>query len=103
MPTFEARPLASVQPRRADRAAVRQTTSSHTILGLRAIARHPILLILAYAAQGDVKRATAAAEQHRLGDFRLAECYQDGDLGPLLRRESFREFRKKFPEPKGAE
>src|SRR5437764_14379556 len=47
MPTFEARPLASVQPRRADRAAVRQTTSSHTILGSRATARHPILLLLA--------------------------------------------------------
>ena len=47
MPTFEARPLASVQPRRANRAAVRQPSSSHTILGLRAIARYQILLILA--------------------------------------------------------
>ncbi|MBI1918539.1 MAG: tetratricopeptide repeat protein [Planctomycetes bacterium] len=64
---------------------------------------NPVLLVLAYAAQGDVKRATATAEQYRLDVFRLAECYRDVDLGPLLRRTSFREFRKKFPEPKETE
>jgi tetratricopeptide (TPR) repeat protein len=62
---------------------------------------NPVLLVLAYAAQGDVKRAMAAAERLGPYPFRLAACYRDDDLGPLLRRDSFQEFRKKFPEPAG--
>ena len=33
----------------------------------------------------------------------LRTCYQDPDLGPLLRGEAFREFREKYPEPKDEE
>jgi hypothetical protein len=64
---------------------------------------NPVLLVLAYAAQGDLKRAIAGAERLRGHAYRLTEFYRDTDLGPLLRRASFQEFRTKFPEPKEKE
>jgi tetratricopeptide (TPR) repeat protein len=56
-------------------------------------------LVLARAAKGDVQGAIRAAEKirHRGGRQR---CYQDEDLGPLLRGPAFAPFRERFPEAK---
>jgi hypothetical protein len=58
------------------------------------------LLVLAHAASGDVKQTLATLEKIRPESFFLSGCYQDEDLGPILRSEPFREVREKFPEPK---
>jgi hypothetical protein len=59
-----------------------------------------VLLVLAHAAHGDVKQALAAVEKFPPRSYWLRSCYQDTDLGPLLRNERFKEFRDRFPEPK---
>lgn len=59
-----------------------------------------LTLILAHAAQGDVKQTIAAMEAHRVQPYFIAECYRDADLGPLLRGAGFAAFRERFPEPK---
>jgi predicted Zn-dependent protease len=58
-----------------------------------------LLLVLAYAAAGDAKQTIAALEKKRPQPWFLSSCYKDPDLGPILRSESFKEFREKFPEP----
>lgn len=60
----------------------------------------PLLLVLAHAAAGDVKRAVAAAEKARPETFLADDFYRDPELGPILRGEPFRPFRERFPEPK---
>jgi predicted Zn-dependent protease len=62
-----------------------------------------VLQVLALAAAGDVKKTTAVVEKMRPKPYFLRSCYQDADLGPLLRGEPFRDFREKFPEPKDEE
>ncbi len=59
-----------------------------------------VLLILACAAHGDLKRTLAEMEKLPPQEDFLRACYQDADLGPILRRDAFREFRQRFPEPK---
>ena len=60
-------------------------------------------LALAHAAAGNVKEAVAALSEPPPAAYFLRTCYQDPDLGPLLRGEAFREFREKYPEPKDEE
>ncbi|MCI0682397.1 MAG: hypothetical protein L0Y71_09850 [Gemmataceae bacterium] len=59
-----------------------------------------VTLILAHAAQGDVKQTLAVMESHRVWDFFLGDCYRDPDLGPILRGDRFAAFRERYPEPK---
>lgn len=58
------------------------------------------LLVLAHAANGDVKQAIAVVEQAGENVYLLTTCYSDADLGPILKSDAFRAFREKFPEPK---
>jgi hypothetical protein len=58
------------------------------------------LLVLAHASAGDVKQTIAALEKLPTRSYLLSDCYQDQDLGPILRSDAFRELRVKFPEPK---
>ena len=60
------------------------------------------LLVLAHASAGDVKETIAAVAKGGPQPWFLRSCYQDEDLGALLRSERFREFRDKYPEPKDA-
>jgi hypothetical protein len=39
-------------------------------------------------------------EKQRVAPYLLRSCYQDADLGTILRSEAFKEFRDTFPEPK---
>src|SRR5262249_36900388 len=57
------------------------------------------LLALVHAARGDVS-ATIAALGERPSRYVISSCYTDADLGPLLRGETFKPFRDRFPEPK---
>jgi hypothetical protein len=59
-----------------------------------------VLLVLAHAAGGDVHQAIALAEKFPPRSYWLESCYQDADLGPILRSDRFKEFRDRFPEPK---
>jgi tetratricopeptide (TPR) repeat protein/uncharacterized protein HemY len=59
-----------------------------------------VALLLAHASTGNVKQTIATMEKHRLPSYELRSCYQDADLGPILRGEAFAAFREKFPEPK---
>jgi tetratricopeptide (TPR) repeat protein len=61
---------------------------------------NPLLLVLAHAASGDVKQTMALLEKRQRYSYFLRSCYQDPDLGPILRSEPFRALREKFPEPK---
>jgi predicted Zn-dependent protease len=58
-----------------------------------------LLLILAHAASGEVKQTCAAVEKLHPPPHLLRRCYQDEDLGSLLRSEAFRPFRERFPQP----
>ena len=58
-----------------------------------------VLLLLPYAAQGDVKRTLEFADKYCRASYVLRECYRDEDLGPLLRSPAFASFRERFPEP----
>jgi tetratricopeptide (TPR) repeat protein len=60
---------------------------------------NPVLLLLAYAAAGDVRQSIALIESAK-NHAHLASCYSDADLGPILRSDAFRAFREKFPEPR---
>lgn len=62
-----------------------------------------LLLILAYAASGNVKKTIAVLEAEKIPAYLLDSCYRDEDLGPILRGESFKEFREKYPEKKEKE
>jgi hypothetical protein len=57
-------------------------------------------LVLAWAATGDVRQTIAAVGKDPPSTYFLKGCYEDADLGPILRSNAFREFRAKFPEPK---
>jgi hypothetical protein len=61
---------------------------------------NPVLLVLAHAARGGAREAVAAVEQLPPGRARPEDFYRDPDLGPIVRSESFKAFREKFPEPK---
>jgi predicted Zn-dependent protease len=58
-----------------------------------------LLLVLARAATGDVPQTIAAMGELRNAEFFVRRCYQDADLGPILRSKEFGAFRDKFPEP----
>lgn len=58
------------------------------------------LLVLATAATGNVPRTIAAVGKQENDTFFLGRCYQDDDLGPILKSKEFEAFRAKFPEPK---
>ncbi len=58
-----------------------------------------ILLVLAHAAEGDVKQTIRAMEQQESHRYSIEGCYVDDDLGPILRSDAFKEFRQRFPEP----
>ena len=59
-----------------------------------------LLLVLAHAAAGDVPQTIAAMEKPAKDAFFLRRCYEDDDLGPILRSKDFQAFRAKFPQPK---
>lgn len=56
-----------------------------------------VLLVLAHAAQGDVPNTIKAMKKPQ--PYFIELCYNDPDLGPLLRSKDFRAFRDKYPEP----
>jgi hypothetical protein len=58
-----------------------------------------LLVILAHAAAGDAPRAIAALEKAKRSPWLVRSCYQDNDLGPILKGDAFKEFRAQFPEP----
>jgi len=62
-----------------------------------------VLLVLAHTSTGDVKQSIAVMEKLRSRSWVLRGCYQDADLGAILRGEAFRAFREQFPEPKEPE
>jgi predicted Zn-dependent protease len=59
-----------------------------------------LLLVLAHAATADVPQTIAAMGQLGNESYFVRRCYQDADLGPLLRSEGFQAFRARYPEPK---
>jgi tetratricopeptide (TPR) repeat protein len=59
-----------------------------------------VLLVLAHASTGDVQQTIAVMRKLGPHASLVQSCYQDLDLGPILRSEPFRAFREKFPEPK---
>lgn len=59
-----------------------------------------LLLVLACAAAGDVPQSIAAMEKPGKDAFFVRRCYEDDDLGPILRCKEFQALRAKFPEPK---
>ncbi len=59
-----------------------------------------LLLVLAHAAGGDVPQTIAAMGKLGKEAFFVRRCYEDEDLGPILRSKEFQAFRAKFPEPK---
>jgi hypothetical protein len=61
--------------------------------------RDPLLLALAHAAAGNVNETIAVLERQKAPPHLVRNCYQDEDLGPILRGEPFRAFRQRFPEP----
>jgi hypothetical protein len=60
---------------------------------------YPLMLLYAHAANGDVESMIAVLEKNRSNTYLLKSCYSDEDLGPLLRGESLKMVREKFPEP----
>lgn len=56
-----------------------------------------LLLVLAYAAAGDVEQTIRAFEQCLEEGYDLDELYGDEDLGPILRSDAFRTLRTKYP------
>ncbi len=61
-----------------------------------------LLLVLAHAAAGDVQQTQTALESLPEKRYMIVTCYQDADLGPILRSPPFAAVREKFPEPKEA-
>ncbi len=59
-----------------------------------------LLLVLAHASTSDAKETLAVLEKMRPEAYFLRNCYDDADLGPLLRSEPFGKLREKFPAPK---
>jgi tetratricopeptide (TPR) repeat protein len=59
-----------------------------------------LLLVLAHAAAGDVPQTIAAVGKRGTKAYLLPRCYDDDDLGPILKSKEFDAFRAKFPEPK---
>ncbi len=57
-------------------------------------------LVFALASAGDVPRAMATIEKASYRIYLLRKCYEDEELGPILRSEAFRAFREKYPQPK---
>jgi len=57
-----------------------------------------LLLVLAHAASGDVKKTIAAVDRFATDTYLPQDCYRDPDLGPILRSPGFQAFRKRFPE-----
>jgi predicted Zn-dependent protease len=58
-----------------------------------------LLLVLAYAAVGDVRRTMQTMEKTRANEYLLRRCYEDAELGPILISEAFRSVREKYPKP----
>ncbi|MCI0737712.1 MAG: hypothetical protein L0Y72_01615 [Gemmataceae bacterium] len=58
-----------------------------------------LLFVFAHAASGDAQATLTAMDQLAPRDPFVADCYRDPDLGPILRGETFRAFREKYPEP----
>ncbi len=58
-----------------------------------------LLLVLAHAARGDVPQTITAMGNQGKDTFFVQHCYQDDDLGPILKSKQFQAFRAKFPEP----
>src|SRR5262249_50286948 len=92
-----------VEDRRV-RGLVRLKRTAEAVRGAEALAKkrnaNRLLPVPAPAAAGDGKQTAADLEAARPQSWFLRSCYQDEDLGPLLRSEPFREVREKFPEPK---
>jgi hypothetical protein len=55
------------------------------------------LLVLAYAATGDLNRTIEAIQQCIAEDYTLVQLYDDDDLGPILKTDALRSVREKFP------
>ncbi len=60
---------------------------------------NPIPMILAHAAAGDVKQTMRLIGMHANGYVGIADFYRNEDLGPLLRGETLRSVRERFPDP----
>ena len=62
-----------------------------------------VLLVLAHAATGDARQTAPSEQNSAAAQPSCGACYQDPDLGPLLRSDPFRDLREKFPEPPAEE
>lgn len=58
-----------------------------------------ILLVLAVASTGDVARTLVHVDKFRMPRYLIEDCYDDVDLGPILRSDAFTPFRKRYPVP----
>lgn len=58
-------------------------------------------VVLAHAANGDLPKTLAALAEFKTNPYQIRNCYQDEDLGPLLRSDAFKSVREKYPEPQG--
>jgi predicted Zn-dependent protease len=59
-----------------------------------------LLVVLAQSAIGGAKAAIETMAKMKAKPGLISLCYQDPDLGPMLKSEPFRAFRDKYPEPK---
>jgi tetratricopeptide (TPR) repeat protein len=60
-------------------------------------------LVFAHVSAGDVPQSIEAIQKTTYRVYLLRRCYEDEELGPILRSEAFRSLREKFPEPKKVE
>ncbi len=56
-------------------------------------------VVFVHAVRGGPEAALAELEKHGDNRFLVGDCYQQIELGALLRSEAFRAFREKHPEP----
>jgi hypothetical protein len=86
------------------RSLVRLKNAKEAVVKADAIAKSKngdtLLVLLAHAANGDLKRLLAVMDKAQAKKYVLQRAYADEDLGPILKGEPFKEFREKYPEPK---
>ena len=56
--------------------------------------------VLAHAANGDVTKTLELMEKIKGSPYLTAQCYRDEDLGPILKKDEFKQVREKYPQPK---
>lgn len=81
--------------------AERFEEAENIALGIKARDDEAWFLLMVYAVWQDEPSAMETAQVCiDSGNYRVAEMYDDEDLGPALKTKAFAKFRAKFPEPK---